>query len=108
MELSALSLQVRGLSVLRGLQQHPLVHAYLDVFDALGQNADAFADRYGALCAAQFACRNASRAILDAVHYDVNTLTDTIAAPAPALLDAATRVLSEMKTLPELDITVPC
>lgn len=24
------------------------------------------------------------------------------------LLDAATRVLSEMKTLPELDITVPC
>ena len=56
MELSALSLQVRGLSVLRGLQQHPLVHAYLDVFDALGQNADAFADRYGALCAAQFAC----------------------------------------------------
>ena len=68
MELSALSLQVRGLSVLRGLQQHPLVHAYLDVFDELGQNADAFADRYGALCAAQFACRDASRAILDAVN----------------------------------------
>ena len=103
MELSALSLQVRGLSVLRGLQQHPLVHAYLDVFDALGQNADAFADRYGALCAAQFACRDASRAILDAVHYDVNTLTDTIAAPAPALLDAATHDIEALCSLLALD-----
>lgn len=103
MELSALSLQVRGLSVLRGLQQHPLVHAYLDVFDALGQNADTFADRYGALCAAQFACRDASRAILDAVHYDVNTLTDTIAAPAPALLDAATHDIEALCSLLALD-----
>ena len=67
MELSALSLQLRGLSVLRGLQNHPLVHAYLDAFDALGQDAAAFASRYGALCAAQFACRDASRALLDAV-----------------------------------------
>ena len=103
MELSALSLQLRGLSVLRGLQDHPLVHAYLDAFDALGQDAAAFASRYGALCAAQFACRDASRALLDAVHFDVNTLTDTIAAPAPALLDAATHDIQALCALLALD-----
>ena len=103
MELSALSLQLRGLSVLRGLQNHPLVHAYLDAFDALGQDAAAFASRYGALCAAQFACRDASRALLDAVHFDVNTLTDTIADPAPALLDAATHDIQALCALLALD-----
>ena len=60
MELSALSLQLRGLSVLRGLQQHPLVRAYLEVFDALGRTAEEFAAAYGALCQAQFACRDAA------------------------------------------------
>ena len=103
MELSALSLQLRGLSVLRGLQNHPLVHAYLDAFDALGQDAAAFASRYGALCAAQFACRDASRALLDAVHFDVNTLTDTIADPAPALLNAATHDIQALCALLALD-----
>ena len=103
MELSALSLRLRALSVLRGLQKHPLVHAYLDAFDALSQGAEAFAARYGALCAAQFACGDASRAVLDAVHFDVNTLTDTIAAPAPALLDAATHDIEVLNALLALD-----
>ena len=103
MELSALSLRLRALSVLRGLQKHPLVHAYLDAFDALSQSAEAFAARYGALCAAQFACGDASRAILDAVHFDVNTLTDTIDAPAPALLDAATHDIEVLNALLALD-----
>ena len=103
MELSALSLRLRALSVLRGLQKHPLVHAYLDAFDALSQSAEAFAARYGALCAAQFACGDASRAVLDAVHFDVNTLTDTIDAPAPALLDAATHDIEVLNALLALD-----
>lgn len=103
MELSALSLRLRALSVLRGLQKHPLVHAYLDAFDALSQGAEAFAARYGALCAAQFACGDASRAVLDAVHFDVNTLTDTIDAPAPALLDAATHDIEVLNALLALD-----
>lgn len=103
MELSALSLRLRALSVLRGLQKHPLVHAYLDAFDALSQSAEAFAARYGALCAAQFACGDASRAVLDAVHFDVNTLTDTIDAPAPALLDAATNDIEVLNALLALD-----
>lgn len=103
MELSALSLRLRALSVLRGLQKHPLVHAYLDAFDALNQSAEAFAARYGALCAAQFACGDASRAVLDAVHFDVNTLTDTIDAPAPALLDAATHDIEVLNALLALD-----
>ena len=103
MELSALSLRLRALSVLRGLQKHPLVHAYLDAFDALSQSAEAFAARYGALCAAQFACGDASCAVLDAVHFDVNTLTDTIDAPAPALLDAATHDIEVLNALLALD-----
>lgn len=103
MELSALSLRLRALSVLRGLHRHPLVHAYLDVFDALEQGAEPFAGCYGALCAAQFACGDPSHALLDAVHFDVNTLTDTIAAPAPALLDAATHDIEVLNALLALD-----
>lgn len=103
MELSALSLQLRGLSVLRGLQQHPLVRAYLEVFDALGRTAEEFAAAYGALCQAQFACRDAARALLDAVHFDVNTLTDTIDDPAPAVLGAATHDIEALCALLALD-----
>lgn len=103
MELSALSLRLRALSVLRGLHRHPLVRAYLDVFDALEQGAEPFAGCYGALCAAQFACGDPSHALLDAVHFDVNTLTDTIAAPAPALLDAATHDIEVLNALLALD-----
>ena len=103
MELSVLSLCLRALSVLRGLQRHPLVGAYLDTFDALEQGPAPFAGCYGALCAAQFACGDPARAMLDAVHYDVNTLTDTIAAPAPALLDAATHDLEVLNALLALD-----
>ena len=103
MELSALSLRLRGLSVLRGLQQHPLVRAYLEVFDALGRTAEEFAAAYGALCQAQFACRDAARALLDAVHFDVNTLTDTIDGPAPAVLGAATHDIEALCALLALD-----
>ena len=50
MELSALSLRLRALSVLRGLLSHPLVRAYGDTLTALDGTAADFADRYGALC----------------------------------------------------------
>ena len=56
MELSILALRVRALSVLRGLQKHPVISAYLDVFDAVGRDAAAFANAYGELCARIFAC----------------------------------------------------
>lgn len=49
MELSALSLRLRALSVLRGLLSHPLVRAYGDTLTALDGTAADFADRYGAL-----------------------------------------------------------
>ena len=48
MELSALSLRLRALSVLRGLLPHPLVRAYSDTLTALDGTAADFADRYGA------------------------------------------------------------
>nr|WP_297171683.1 ATP-binding protein [uncultured Agathobaculum sp.] len=103
MELSALSLRLCGLAVLRGLHSHPLVHAYLDTLSALGRSADEFASCYGALCQAQFACRDASQAILDAVHFDLNALTDTIDDPAPALLAATTRDIETLNALLALD-----
>ena len=56
MELSALSLRLRALSVLRGLLSHPLVRAYGDTLTALDGTAADFADRYGALCATRFSC----------------------------------------------------
>ena len=99
MDLSALALRLRALSVLRGLHRHPLVRAYLEAFDALDQGAAQFANRYGALCAARFACGDVSRAVLDAVHFDVNSLTDTIAAPASDLLDAATHDIETLSAL---------
>ena len=103
MELSALSLRLRALSALRGLQKTPLVRAVMHTLDSLTQDSAAFADAYGALCAAHYASGDASRTILDAVHYDVNTLTDTLAAPADALLDAATRDIQTVNALLALD-----
>ena len=103
MEFSALSLRLRALSALRGLQKTPLVRAVMHTLDSLTQDSAAFADAYGALCAAHYACGDASRTILDAVHYDVNTLTDTLAAPADALLDAATRDIQTVNALLALD-----
>lgn len=106
MELTALSLRLHALSALRGLQQHPLVRAYVETLDYLdGANAECFADAYGALCAAHYAYQDASQALLDAVHYDVNTLTDTLAAPASALLSAATLDIEALNALLALDGT---
>ena len=85
MELSALSLRLRALSVLRGLLSHPLVRAYGDTLTALDGTAADFADRYGALCATRFSCGDIAQAVLDAVHFDTNTLTDTINAPEPTI-----------------------
>ena len=104
MELTALSLRLHALSALRGLQQHPLVRACTQTMDYLdGANAECFADAYGALCAAHYAYHDASQALLDAVHYDVNTLTDTLAAPASALLDAATLDIEALNALLAID-----
>lgn len=106
MELTALSLRLHALSALRGLQQHPLVRACTETLDYLdGANAECFADAYGALCAAHYAYQDASQALLNAVHYDVNTLTDTLAAPASALLSAATLDIEALNALLALDGT---
>ena len=103
MELSTLSLHVHALSVLRGLLRHPLVHAYADTLDALDRSPAAFAGCYGALCEALFACGGAHRALLDAVHFDANTLTDRLDTPDPSLLDAATHDIAALNGLLALD-----
>ena len=103
MELSALSLRLRALSVLRGLLSHPLVRAYGDTLTALDGTAADFADRYGALCATRFSCGDIAQALLDAVHFDTNTLTDTINAPEAAVLNAATHDLDVLNALLALD-----
>ena len=103
MELSALSLRLRALSVLRGLLSHPLVRAYGDTLTALDGTAADFADRYGALCATRFSCGDIAQAVLDAVHFDTNTLTDTINAPEAAVLNAATHDLDVLNALLALD-----
>lgn len=103
MELSALSLRLRALSVLRGLLSHPLVRAYGDTLTALDGTAADFADRYGALCATRFSCGDIAQAVLDAVHFDTNTLTDTINAPEAAVLNAATHDLDVLNALLTLD-----
>lgn len=99
MQLSDLSLRLRALSVLRGVLKLPLVHAYAETLSALGGSAADFADRYGALCAERFACGDTSRAFLNAVHFDVNTLTDTISNPSDALLTAATHDIEVLNGL---------
>ena len=73
MELSALSLRLRALSVLRGLLSHPLVRACGDTLAALDRSAADFADCYGALCATRFSYGDAAQTVLDAVHFDTNT-----------------------------------
>ena len=103
MELSALSLRLRALSVLRGLLSHPLVRAYGDTLTALDGTAADFADRYGALCATRFSCGDIAQAVLDAVHFDTNTLTNTINAPEAAVLNAATHDLDVLNALLALD-----
>ncbi|MGI6180476.1 MAG: ATP-binding protein [Agathobaculum sp.] len=103
MELSTLSLRVRALSVLRGLLSNPLVAAYAGALQALSLDPASFADRYGTLCATLFACGNPSRTVLDAVHFDVNPMTDTIDAPAPTLLYAATHDIEVLNALLALD-----
>lgn len=103
MELFALSLRLRALSVLRGLLPHPLVRAYSDALTALDGTAADFADRYGALCATRFSYGDIAQAVLDAVHFDTNTLTDTINAPEAAVLNAATHDLDVLNALLALD-----
>lgn len=99
MQLSDLSLRLHALSVLRGVLSLPLVNAYAETLSAFDRSAADFADRYGALCAARFACGDISRSFLNAVHFDVNTLTDTIDAPADALLAAATHDIEVLNGL---------
>ena len=99
MQLSDLSLRLHALSVLRGVLRLPLVNAYAETLSAFDRSAADFADRYGALCAARFACGDISRSFLNAVHFDVNTLTDTIDAPADALLAAATHDIEVLNGL---------
>ena len=99
MQLSDLSLRLHALSVLRGVLRLPLVNAYAEMLSAFDRSAADFADRYGALCAARFACGDISRSFLNAVHFDVNTLTDTIDAPADALLAAATHDIEVLNGL---------
>lgn len=99
MQLFDLSLRLRALSVLRGVLKLPLVHAYAETLSALGGSAADFADRYGALCAERFVCGDISRAFLNAVHFDVNTLTDTISNPSDALLTAATHDIEVLNGL---------
>ena len=103
MQLSDLSLRLRALSVLRGVLKLPLVHAYAETLSALGGSAANFADRYGALCATRFSCGDIAQAVLDAVHFDTNTLTDTINAPEAAVLNAATHDLDVLNALLALD-----
>ena len=99
MQLFDLSLRLHALSVLRGVLRLPLVNAYAETLSAFDRSAADFADRYGALCAARFACGDISRSFLNAVHFDVNTLTDTIDAPADALLAAATHDIEVLNGL---------
>lgn len=99
MEFSVLSLRLRALSALRGLLTHPLVKTCMDTLDALGLDADHFAECYGAFCVQHYACGDAAQAILDAIHYDTNTLTNTLDEPRPELLRAAT---VDIETLNEL------
>ena len=76
-----------------------LFRSYAETLSAFDRSAADFADRYGALCAARFACGDISRSFLNAVHFDVNTLTDTIDAPADALLAAATHDIEVLNGL---------
>lgn len=103
MELSALSLRLHALSVLRGLKNNPLIKAYGSTIDALRSDAHTFADRYGALCEQVFSCADTHDALLRAVHFDVNTLTDSIHAPSAVVLSAATRDLETLGALLTLD-----
>ena len=65
MQLSDLSLRLHALSVLRGVLRLPLVNAYAETLSAFDRSAADFADRYGALCAARFACGDISRSFLN-------------------------------------------
>jgi len=118
MDLSVLSLRLHALSVLRRLQTHPLLNAYMDTLDALSVSATRFADCYGVLCEMQFAYGDVSSAMLDAIHCDTNALTDALslssAAPGcvthaashlalqPALLETATFDLATLNALLKL------
>lgn len=103
MELSALRLRLQALSVLRGLLGDPLLCAYCGAVDALQSDARTFSARYGALCAARFHARDVHQAVLDAVRFDANALTDSLADPEPALLDAATHDIDVLDAVLALD-----
>lgn len=102
MELSSLAVRLHALSVLRGMQAHPLIQACMDTLDALQTDVNRFADCYGSLCRQLFACKDASRALLDGIHFDVNPLnrSDT---PSPVVLRAATQDLTTLNAFLALD-----
>ena len=93
MQLSDLSLRLHALSVLRGVLRLPLVNAYAETLSAFDRSAADFADRYGALCAARFACGDISRspadALLAAATHDIEVLNGLLALSGSQLCEAA-------------------
>ncbi len=103
-DISAFSLKLRGLSVLRGVLSEPFISAFSDTLSALYSNAPDFASKYGILCSEFYSRKGASNTVLEAVHANLNPLnSDSV--KIDALLSAATKDIETLNTMLSLDST---
>ncbi len=102
MDISAFSLRLRGLSVLRGALSEPLIKAFSDTFSALYSNPQNFASEYGKLCSIYYSSGGASKAVLEAVHTDLNPLNSS-EEKSKDLLRAATNDIQALNLMLSLD-----
>lgn len=105
MDFSALILRLNGLSVFRNLLKHPLISEYFKALSALQSSAETFAFCYGSLCESLLFCPDITNAILDAIRFDNNALTNQINAPEKAVLAAADKDIKTINELLQIDGT---
>ncbi len=102
MDIYTYSLKLKGLSVLRGVLDEPFIAAFSNTLDALKKDETDFAECYGKLCFQYFSSGDASKTVLDAVHFDVNPLNSK-PEPSDLILKAATNDIEALNLLLSLD-----
>lgn len=107
MDLQMLALDLDFVSVLRNLNNHPLMKQYRKTLRAFAGEVYDFAASYGALCAEIYRCGDPGRVLLCAIHCDSNALTDMIDHPTKAVMDAVThdlRVIQDLLSISGWDL----
>ncbi len=99
MDFHTLHTRLCCLSVLRNLQDEPLLQAYRRVLGAYSADVLTFCDAYGALCDHIYRAGDTGRWMRRRIQCSSNALTGSLTQPSPAVLQAVTRDLETLSAL---------